>query len=111
MEKALGKITNVKFGNVGYRDLQFGLQLTFKSNPWSVSKTIAESWSMEVKHDEYSQWTEEDRLRGYANTMREISSIMKQAGVNDIDDLKNIPVELTFNNGALESWRVLTEVL
>lgn len=108
MEKRLGKISSVHFGYVGYQDMQFGLQLEFQSQGWGVSTSISDAWALDIKP---GPWTEEDRDSGYAKTMRELNRIMREAKVYDVNRLKGIPVELTFEGNVLKDWRVLSEVL
>jgi hypothetical protein len=43
--------------------------------------------------------------------MRYVSSLLKDAKVNSVDQLKGKPVEVTFDGNMLKSWRILTEVL
>ena len=45
------------------------------------------------------------------NMLKKLSDVLKQAKVNTIDKLKNIPVEVTLEGNTFKSWRVLTEVL
>ena len=111
MEKRLGKISSVKFGYVGTRDMQFGLSLEFSGKGWGVGNTISHAWSLDMESDKYTKWTEADRDAGFAKTMREINRIMKDAEVHDINKLAGVPVELTFDGNLLKDWRVLTEVI
>jgi hypothetical protein len=111
MEKKLGKISNVTFGCVGYQDVQFGLSLTFEGQGWGVGTTISHAWSLGMKCDKHSKWTEADRDAGFAKTMREVNEIMQKARIDDITKLKGKPVEVVFANNTLQSWRILEEVL
>jgi len=43
--------------------------------------------------------------------MRFVSKLLKEAKVDNVDKLKGIPVEVTFDGMMLKEWRVLTEVL
>lgn len=112
MEKLLGKIESVKFGYVGYQDMQFGLQVSFiGKDGWGVSATIANAWSLDMECPHNQAWTEDDRDSGFAKSMRRINQVMKDAGVTDIYQLKGVPVEVIFEGNALKDWRILTEVL
>ena len=111
MEKLLGKIESIKFGYVGYQDMQFGLQITFSAKGFGVCDTIAEAWVTDMSISKHSQWSEEDRDSAYARTARRINEIMRKAKVTDINKLVNIPVELTIEGNTLKEWRVLEEVL
>ena len=39
------------------------------------------------------------------------NSLLNEAKVDDIKNLKGVPVEATFDGTLLKSWRILTEVL
>ena len=111
MEKKIGKIVNVYFGIGGYQDSQIGLHLSLGNNEWGVSDSIC-SWDAElIKHTQYSKWTEEDRSKEYSDIMRYLSKLLKDAKVDKVEKLKNIPIEVTFDGNILKEWRILTEVL
>jgi hypothetical protein len=111
MEKKLGKIESVKFGLGGYQDAQLGLSVTLSARGWGVSD-FKGNWDAEIiKRSEHTQWTEEDRDKGYSETMRFVSKLLKEAKVSSVDKLKDTPVEVTFDGNMLKEWRVLTEVL
>lgn len=111
IETKLGKIKRIKFGYVGYQDMQFGLYIEFGNDGWGVATTISNVWSLDMEVGEYTKWTEADRDAGFAKTMREINRVMKEAKVTDINKLVDIPVQITFEDMKLKDWRVLTEVL
>lgn len=111
MEKKLGKIERVQFGHGGYQECMLGLSVTLSDGSWSV-QDFTGNWDAErIKHTEHTQWTEEDRNKGYSDTMRFLSKLLKEAKVNGVDRLKGIPVECTFDGNMLKEWRILTEVL
>lgn len=113
LEKRLGKIKSVSFGHGGYQDAQLGLSITFESEKegWGVGKFYG-GWDAEmIDCSEHAKWTETDRDKTYSDTMRFISKILKQAKVNTVDQLKDIPVECTFDFNTLKDWRILEEVL
>lgn len=110
MIKCLGKIVDVKFGMAGH-DGGIGLQLEFNGE-WGGICYSSWFWNPEtVKHSKSSKWIEEDRSKKFDEIVREIAKILKQAKVNDINQLKGIPVEVTLNDNMLVDWRILTEVL
>lgn len=84
----LGKISSVKLGFGGYQDVQFGLSLTFEMPGSGVQTFITGE-----------------------NTLLKIEFLLKSAKIDDLQKLKNIPVQITFENSVLKSWRILTEVL
>ena len=111
MEKKLGKITSVRFGLGGYQDAMLGLSVQLGDGSWGVGD-FKGTWDAEsIKRSEYTKWTEEDRSKGYDETMRYLSTLLKEAKVDSVDKLKGIPVEVTFDGMLLQEWRILTEVL
>lgn len=103
----LGKISKVFFGK---SDGRFGLWITLSST-WSV-QTQYTCWDpIEVTPDENHKWTEEDRDMELIKIMNKVSELLKQARIDDINDLLNIPVEFSFSKGILSEWRILEEVL
>jgi len=111
MEKKLGKIESVKFGIGGYQDAMIGLHVTLGNSSWGVGDSRS-AWDVEsIKWTERCQWTEEDRDKQYAELLRYLSKLLKDAKVDSVDKLKGIPVEVTFDGTILKEWRVLTEVL
>jgi len=111
MKKKLGKIKNVKFGIGGYQDAMIGLHVTLGSNGWNVGDSCS-AWDAEsIKWSENCNWTEDDRDKQYAEILRYLSKLLKDAKVDSVDRLKGIPVEVTFDGNMLKEWRVLTEVL
>ena len=112
IEKKLGKIEKVHFGLTGYQDAMLGLSLTFSGDGWGVGTNEPMFWDANtIQHDKYSKWSEEDRDKAYAKTMRRISDLLKDAKVNEIHRLLGKPVECTFDGLSLVEWRILTEVL
>lgn len=111
MEKKLGKIESVKFGLGGYQEAMLGLSVTLSGEGWGVGD-FKGNWDAEtIKVSEYTKWTETDRDKGYSDTMRFLSKLLKEAKVSSVDKLKGIPVEVTFDGNLLKEWRILTEVL
>jgi hypothetical protein len=111
MEKKLGKIELVQFGLGGYQDSQLGLSITLGDGGWAVGDFKGNWDAQSIKWNENCQWTEEDRDKGYSETMRFLSKLLKDAKVRSVDKLKGIPVEVIFDGNVLKEWRVLTEVL
>jgi hypothetical protein len=115
MEKVLGKISKVRFGIGGYQDMMLGLFIEFSADSWVVSDGSLAAWdSTIVPHRDHHKWTELARDAHFAAIMRKISKLLNDAKVQDINDLVGKPVELTFDTGgvgALQGWRLLTEVI
>ena len=111
MEKRLGKIQDVRFGLGGYQDAMLGIHVTLGNEGWGVGDSRA-NWDVEqIKWTENTQWTEEDRDGWYAEIMRYVSKLLKEAKVDSVDKLKGKPVEVTLEGNTLKEWRILTEVL
>lgn len=110
MNKELGKIIRAEFGYGGYQDAQFGLSLTFEGKGFGVGTFIG-AWSTDIKISESTKWSEEDRDKEFARTMRELNRILKEAKKKEVHELVGVPVEITFESRVLSSWRILTEVL
>ncbi len=103
----LGKISEIYFGK---KDQRIGLWITLSGS--SSVQSSYDCWDPEdIKITENTKWTEEDRNEQLIVIMRKLSELLKKAKVNDIQDLKNIPVEITFSKHHLDSWRILEEVL
>ena len=64
-----------------------------------------------VKCDTHCKWTEADRDRQNADMCRKVDSILGDAKVNCVQQLKGKPVEITLDGNSLKEWRILTEVL
>lgn len=110
-EKRLGKIEAVSFGIGGYQDAMIGLHITLTGEGWGTCTTQS-AWDAElIKHTKYCNWTEEERSEQYAEIVRYLSKLFKQAKVKDVQELKGILIEATFEGMSLKEWRVLTEVM
>ncbi len=64
-----------------------------------------------IKANDRNKWTEEGRSKQNDETVRYISDLLKDAKVHNVHDLQDIPIEATFVNRTLKSWRILTEVI
>jgi hypothetical protein len=111
MEKRLGKIESVRFGIGGYNNAMIGLHLTLAGTAWGVNDSRS-TWDAEtIKWSDYCKWTEADRDKQYAELLRYVSKLLKDAKVDSVDELKGKPVEVTLDGNKLCEWRILTEVL
>lgn len=107
--KILGKITKVEFGFVRDYPFLFGLQLTFSLGDGSGVGT-GSRYTVNIS-DECRWDTPDEREKAITDLIDEIASIMKDAKVDDISDLKNKPVEVTIEGNLFARFRILTEVL
>lgn len=111
MEKRLGKIEEVSFGHGGYQNAMIGLHFIFSGGSWGVGHSD-DAWDAEmIKWSEHCKWTEESRDKQYSDIVRRLSLYLKQAKVHNVNQLKGIPVEITFDGNIMKEWRILTEVL
>jgi len=113
LNKRIGKIQHVSFGLGGYQNAQLGISFTLGSDKdgWGVGD-FKGNWDAEtIEHSKNCEWTEEERDKSYAETMRYLSKLLRQAKVKDVSELKGIPVEVTFEGNVLKEWRILEEVL
>ncbi len=110
-EKELGKIESVSFGLGGYQGSMIGVHFQFSGKGWGCGTTKS-TWDAEsIKWSANCKWTENERDNEYAQIIRFVSKKLQEAKVTSVGQLKGIPVECEFENGALASWRILEEVL
>ena len=108
IEKFLGKISEVKFGKGGYQDACIGITFNFEGKNIGVNDFWG-YWS--IKCDKGCQWTNDDRIKYLGEVVMRIHKILVEAKVDNVEQLKGIPVEVIFEGNCLKSWRILTEVL
>jgi hypothetical protein len=107
MRTEIGKIKSIGFGFGGYQDAQFGVSVVLGGKGWGVND-FRGTWA---DHTEYCKWTKQDQRNEIGDACLWLKDLMRDANVNDIANLASVPVEVTFNNQTLSSWRILTEVL
>jgi hypothetical protein len=104
----LGKITSIKFGVCEGR---LGLHVEF-GGPFGGVGWRFTTWDpTKIKKSKHAVWTEKERSKFHDELVRLISKFLDEAKVNSVEELKDTPVELVFDNNTLKSWRILTEVL
>jgi hypothetical protein len=108
MEKRLGKITGVTFGKGGYDDCMFGFGVTLTGDAWGVCDFIGWWWDGPSEH---AKWSKSDQENRYLEAVNKLKDTLFKAKKSSVQDLKGVPVEAIFDQGKLQSWRVLTEVL
>lgn len=107
-EVKLAKIESAKFGYFQDREFLFGLILGFSGQGWSVG--CGGRYTISMSKD--CKWkSQEERKEWMEKTMQFTYDIIQQAGVDSVEKLKGIPVEVTLENNAFKSFRILTEVL
>lgn len=103
--KHLGKISSIY---VGLQEGRFGLWLTFSYDGCCGCGTFEGTWA---EHDEYCKWTLKDQKDIFGKVMVYIKDLLLLAKKEKVEDLRNVPVEVTLEGNCLKSWRILTEVL
>lgn len=103
--KYLGHIKSANLGHDG--DGRFGLSIEFACDGYG-SQTFVGGWATRPEH---AAWTIEDQMASYAQAMVLVRDTLTSAKRRTVDQLRGIPVEVTFDNGMLKAWRVLTEVI
>ena len=106
----LGKIKDIRVGYGGYQEVMLGISFNLGGEGWGTDDFIG-TWATHVKPDTNSKWNEHTRDEIFAKVMRKIDSLLQEAKVVDVMDLVGKPVEITFTDNVLESWRILKEVL
>lgn len=91
IEKEFGKIRDIKLGFGGYQDAMLGVTFKLESKEWGTIDFWPWSGSMEF----------------YVK----IRDLLRDAEKQDLKQLEGVPIEVTFENGVLKSWRILKEVL
>ncbi len=111
MHKELMKIDNVYVGFGGYQDAMMGIWFWFSAKGGGVGDSRHGFWVCD--HTPNTKWTEENRIEYFGQLMLKIAKWLRQAKVSKVEDLKGIPVEVTFSSssGPLTEWRILEEVL
>lgn len=106
--KQIGKIQSI---HLGTQEGYFGLFVTLSGKGWGVTSSQCFPDPATRKHTKECKWTEEDRAKDAVKLCAGISAILKDAQQTSLDALKNVPIEATFEDHTLISWRILTEVL
>lgn len=111
LRKELGRIQALRIGHGGYQDAMFGATFTLGGKGWGVNDFWG-AWSPAmVPRSESAKWTEAERAEEFSSMCRRLDLMLKTAHVNDVMQLVGQPIEVTFNEMSLDSWRLLTEVL
>ena len=104
------KIIRAEHGYGGYDDVMFGTSFTFEGSGCGISDFLG-WWPLSYVRSERAAWTDDDRNRFFLEAQLKLEKILKDAKVRSVGDLVGKPVEVTIVNSALESWRILTEVI
>lgn len=107
-ETVLGKIEEVDVKLI--RGCFLGIDFTFSLNGGSRGICSGGKYTINVsKECKYDGVIE--RNEAYAKGLEYISRFLKEAKVDRVQQLKNLPVEVTIENKNFKDFRILTEVL
>lgn len=109
MTKEIGKIRAIRVGMGGYQNTMFGVSFTLGGkNGWGTGDFWG-AWS--DGPSEHAKWTKGDQLTAMGAAFWRLNELMRETGHADIMDLVGTPIEATFKDLRLDSWRIMTEVL
>ncbi len=103
-----GKIVSISLGYGGYQDAMFGISTTLGGPAWGVDDFNG-YWATE--RDNHCRWTEKDREESFIKMLWWIKALLDDAKVTSLAALQGSPIEATFKDNRLESWRIMSEVL
>lgn len=105
--KEIGKIESIDFGMGGYQDAMIGFRVTLSGKGWGCGDWRG-PWA---RWHEGCKWTVEDQTKQAGEAVLWMRDILKAAKKSSMAQLVGVPVEVTFENYTLKSWRILDEVL
>lgn len=103
--KEFGKIQSVDLRNA---DGRLGFWFSLGGAGWGVGDFWG-TWADDPSKN--AKWTKEDQSEIWAEAVRKIRGVMKDANVESLRDLAGKPVEVTFDGSVIQSWRILKEVI
>ena len=106
--KILGKIDFVEYGTIKNYPFMIGLQLGFKLGD---GYGVMDGGRYTVNIDKECKWEESERTAAVTLSIEKIYQILKDAKVNYVSQLLNVPVEVTIESNTFKDFRILTEVL
>jgi hypothetical protein len=104
----LGKITSATFGWGGYDGAMIGLSIGLGGESWDCGD-FKGAWG--IDRSDHAQWTERDRKEQLGHACMFLRDVLRNAKKQTVDQLVGVPVEVTFDDNRMISWRVLEEVL
>ena len=110
IEKTYGKIASVNVGLGGYQHAMMGISFDLSQGGILSVSDFWGAWGLEID-SKGTFWTEVDRDARFAETMRKINQLLIDAKVDNVNQLKGKPIEVTCDSKHMVSWRILTEVL
>lgn len=107
LENKLGKIQSIGIGYGGYDDAMIGISVSLGNDSWGVSD-FKGTWASRASG---ASWTKAHQIKRWGETVEWLKNLLDEAKVTNINQLKNVPVEVVFEGNTLKSWRILTEVI
>ncbi len=107
-KKEIGKIQLVEFGFGGYQDAMIGVTFRLGGLDWGVTD-FKGFWRGDPT--EHTKWSREQQINDLGGMVLWFSQLLRDAGKTHLDQLHEVPIEATFVNNSLRSWRILREVL
>ncbi len=109
--KELGKIDKVSFGVCRDRGYLLGINFTLTFGGGSSGCNTSHQVNMS-EWNKNCKWSISEQEEYIVKMAWYVKNMLEESKVNDISQLKGIPIEATFKNyNELESFRILTEVL
>lgn len=110
--KELGRIIRFDVGHGGRDDVMFGISVQLGGESWGT-QDFKGTWSRALMGppSEHAKWSETDRMNEIVKTFSWLDQLLKDAKVKSATQLVGKPIEATFKDHMLQSWRILTEVL
>jgi len=68
-------------------------------------------WGTWSEWHEGCKWTVDEQSGYFADAVRRVKSLLYDAGVQHLHELKGKPIEITNDGNKMISWRILKEVL
>lgn len=106
--KILGKIESAEFGQIPDRPFLFGLHLRFHLGDGGG---ICDGGRYTINISPECRWESAERDAAIVKMVEKVNSILEDAKVHRVSELKNKPVEVTIEGNCFRDFRILTEVL
>ena len=108
IEKVLGKIKNVDVQLI--RGCFLDIDFTFSLE--GGGSGVGSGGKYTVNTNEQCKWkNKQEELEAYKKAMSDIKDFLKEAKVDKVSKLKNMPVEVELENRTFKDFKILTEVL
>ncbi len=107
MRTEIGKIKSISFGHGGYQDAMIGVTFDLGGKSWGVG----DFWGYWSHWSASCEWSKDDQIKKLGKTVMKIDKLLVDANVSNLNDLEGVPIEATFENSTLDSWRILTEAI